>query len=98
MAAGPRNDGDHAMIRILKPGKSEADKVTADREVRQTVEAILDDIIARGVAAGDDVVQDGFHRLAHLTIGGDLVSLALAGLEDADHCVVSIIPRSSRHR
>ena len=39
------------MIRILKPGKSEADKVTADREVRQTVEAILEDIIARGDVA-----------------------------------------------
>jgi hypothetical protein len=35
------------MIRILKHGKSEAEKFAADREVRQTVEAILDDIMAR---------------------------------------------------
>ena len=33
------------MIRILKHGKSEAEKFAADRQVRQTVEAILDDIM-----------------------------------------------------
>ncbi len=36
------------MIRILKQGASEAEKTEADRKVRQTVEAILDDIAARG--------------------------------------------------
>src|SRR5277367_4980682 len=51
MAAGPRNRGAQAMIRILKHGKSEADKFDADREVRQTVEAILEDILARGDTA-----------------------------------------------
>ena len=39
------------MIRILKHGRTEAENVTADREVRQTVEVILEDIIARGDAA-----------------------------------------------
>src|SRR5580704_8711007 len=39
------------MIRVLKPGKSEAEKFDADRQVRQTVEAILDDILVRGDAA-----------------------------------------------
>src|ERR1039458_10040801 len=48
MADGPRNNGDHAMIRILKHGKSEAENFAADRQVRQTVEAILDDIMTRG--------------------------------------------------
>ena len=39
------------MIRILKHGKSEAEQFEADRQVRQTVEAILDDIAARGDTA-----------------------------------------------
>ena len=39
------------MIRYLKRGASEAEKFEADREVRQTVEAILDDIAERGDAA-----------------------------------------------
>ncbi|MBV9250279.1 MAG: histidinol dehydrogenase [Acetobacteraceae bacterium] len=39
------------MIRYLKQGASEAEKTEADRKVRQTVEAILDDIAARGDAA-----------------------------------------------
>ncbi len=32
------------MIRILKQGATEAEKTEADRKVRQTVEAILEDI------------------------------------------------------
>src|SRR5581483_1508123 len=36
------------MIRTLKTGASESEKLEADRKVRQTVEAILDDIAARG--------------------------------------------------
>jgi len=39
------------MIRYLKQGTSESEKQDADRKVRQTVEAILDDISARGDAA-----------------------------------------------
>src|SRR5271154_6098992 len=51
MAGGQRNDGDYAMIRILKHGKSDAENFAADRQVRQTVEAILDDIMTRGDVA-----------------------------------------------
>jgi len=39
------------MIRILKRGATEAEKTEADRKVRRTVEAILDDIAARGDTA-----------------------------------------------
>ncbi|HEY0183126.1 MAG TPA: hypothetical protein VGC09_09995 [Rhodopila sp.] len=39
------------MIRVLKQGATEAEKTEADRKVRQTVEAILEDIGARGDAA-----------------------------------------------
>ena len=39
------------MIRVLKHGATEAEKTEADRKVRQTVEAILDDIGTRGDAA-----------------------------------------------
>jgi sulfopropanediol 3-dehydrogenase len=39
------------MIQILKRGASEAEKTEADRKVRQTVEAILEDIAARGDTA-----------------------------------------------
>ncbi len=39
------------MIRVLKPGLSDAEKFAADRKVRETVESILDDIAARGDAA-----------------------------------------------
>ncbi|HEX5326579.1 MAG TPA: histidinol dehydrogenase, partial [Acetobacteraceae bacterium] len=39
------------MIRHLKQGLSEADKVAADRTVRETVERILDDVTARGDVA-----------------------------------------------
>ena len=45
------------MIRILKPGASEAEKFEADRKVRQTVEAILDDIAARGDVAVRELSQ-----------------------------------------
>src|SRR5277367_5926680 len=39
------------MIQFLKRGASEAEKTEADRKVRQTVEAILEDIAARGDVA-----------------------------------------------
>jgi sulfopropanediol 3-dehydrogenase len=43
------------MIRILKHGATEAEKTEADRRVRQTVEAILEDVSARGDAAVRDL-------------------------------------------
>ncbi|HEX2943829.1 MAG TPA: histidinol dehydrogenase [Rhodopila sp.] len=43
------------MIRILKQGATEAEKTEADRKVRETVEAILEDIGARGDAAVRDL-------------------------------------------
>ncbi len=43
------------MIRYLKRGASEAETVEADRKVRQTVEAILDDVARRGDAAVRDL-------------------------------------------
>src|SRR5579871_4524958 len=39
------------MIRYLKRGATEEEKFEADRKVRQTVEAILDDVMRRGDAA-----------------------------------------------
>src|SRR6201996_8081388 len=39
------------MIRVLKQGATEAEKTEADRKVRQTVEGILEDIVARGDTA-----------------------------------------------
>ena len=39
------------MIRVLKQGATEAEKKEADRQVRQSVEAILEDIAERGDAA-----------------------------------------------
>jgi sulfopropanediol 3-dehydrogenase len=39
------------MIQVLKHGASEAEKTAADRAVRQTVEAILEDVAARGDVA-----------------------------------------------
>src|SRR6516165_11485208 len=39
------------MIRYLKLGASEDQRVAADRTVRQSVETILDDVIHRGDAA-----------------------------------------------
>src|ERR1700693_3027429 len=39
------------MIRVLKQGATEAEMIEADRKVRQTVEAILEDVAARGDAA-----------------------------------------------
>ena len=39
------------MIKILKHGATDAEKTEADRKTRQTVEAILEDIAARGDTA-----------------------------------------------
>jgi sulfopropanediol 3-dehydrogenase len=43
------------MIRVLKQGATEAEKKEADRQVRQSVEAILEDIAARGDSAVRDL-------------------------------------------
>src|ERR1700761_5591150 len=43
------------MIRVLKQGATEGEKTEADRKVRQTVEAILEDISSRGDAAVRDL-------------------------------------------
>ncbi|HEY4044289.1 MAG TPA: histidinol dehydrogenase [Rhodopila sp.] len=43
------------MIRVLKHGATEAEKTAADRQVRQTVEGILEDVAARGDAAVRDL-------------------------------------------
>src|SRR5258707_191035 len=43
------------MIRNLKRGATDEEKFEADRKVRQTVEAILDDVIRRGAAAGGEL-------------------------------------------
>ena len=43
------------MIQYLKQGTTEAEKIEADKKVRVTVEAILDDVIARGDAAVRDL-------------------------------------------
>ena len=39
------------MIRVLKGGTTEAEKKEAERQVRLTVESILEDVAARGDAA-----------------------------------------------
>src|SRR5262249_14735838 len=44
-----------SMIRTLKPGASDEAKFAADRQVRQTVEAILDDIMQRGDTAAREL-------------------------------------------
>src|ERR1044071_6864222 len=44
-----------AMIRYLKRGATDEEKFEADRKVRQTVEAILDDVMRRGDAAVRDL-------------------------------------------
>ncbi|OJW20118.1 MAG: histidinol dehydrogenase [Rhodospirillales bacterium 69-11] len=43
------------MIRVLKQGATEAETREADRKVRQTVEQILEDVVARGDAAVRDL-------------------------------------------
>src|SRR6201996_8532903 len=43
------------MIQVLKQGATEAEKTEADRKVRQTVETILEDVAARGDAAGREL-------------------------------------------
>jgi sulfopropanediol 3-dehydrogenase len=69
------------MIQVLKHGATEAEKTEADRKVRQTVEAILEDITARGDAAVRDLSAkfDKWSPAAFLLRPDDIQSL-IAGL------------------
>ena len=76
------------MIRVLKPGKSEAEKFDADRQVRQTVEAILEDIMARGdtavreLSAKFDKWEPADFRLSRLQIDALIGTLPTQVIED----------------
>jgi sulfopropanediol 3-dehydrogenase len=76
------------MIRILKHGATDAEKTEADRKVRQTVEAILDDVIARGdiavreLSARFDKWEPQSFRLTHQEIDGLIGSLPAQVIED----------------
>jgi sulfopropanediol 3-dehydrogenase len=76
------------MIRYLKKGASEAEKLEADRKVRQTVEAILDDIAARGdaavreLSAKFDKWEPASFRLSPAEIGSLIDSLPTQVIDD----------------
>ncbi len=76
------------MIRILKHGATEAEKTEADRKVRQTVEAILEDIAARGDTAVRDLSakfdrwQPESFRLTPSEIQGLIDSLPTQVIDD----------------
>ena len=76
------------MIRYLKRGASEAEKFAADRAVRQTVEAILDDIASRGDAAARELSakfdkwEPKAFRLSGAEIQGLIDSLPAQVIED----------------
>jgi sulfopropanediol 3-dehydrogenase len=76
------------MIRILKRGASEAEKTEADRKVRQTVEAILDDIAARGdtavreLSAKFDKWEPESFRLSDAQIADLIATLPAQVIED----------------
>ena len=76
------------MIRILKHGTSEAEKFEADRQVRQTVEAILDDIMTRGdtavreLSAKFDKWQPQDFRLSGPQIDALIASLPAQVIDD----------------
>lgn len=76
------------MIRILKHGATEAEKTEADRKVRQTVEAILDDIGARGdtavreLSAKFDKWQPESFRLSDVQIRQLIDSLPARVIDD----------------
>jgi sulfopropanediol 3-dehydrogenase len=76
------------MIRILKRGATEAEKTEADRKVRQTVEAILDDIGARGdvavreLSAKFDKWEPASFRLSGTEIDSLISTLPLQVIED----------------
>ena len=76
------------MIRVLKQGATEAEKTEADRKVRHTVEAILDDIAARGdtavreLSAKFDKWEPGSFRLTPQQIQALIDSLPKQVIED----------------
>ena len=69
------------MIRYLKKGASDAEKLEADRKVRQTVEAILDDIAARGdVAVRELSAKFDKWQPASFRLSSDEIRSLVAGL------------------
>jgi sulfopropanediol 3-dehydrogenase len=76
------------MIRILKHGATEAEKTAADRKTRQTVEAILDDIAARGdvavreLSAKFDKWEPESFRLSDAQIADLIATLPAQVIED----------------
>jgi sulfopropanediol 3-dehydrogenase len=76
------------MIRILKHGATEAEKTAADRKTRQTVEAILDDIAARGdtavreLSAKFDKWEPASFRLSDVEIRDLIATLPAQVIED----------------
>jgi sulfopropanediol 3-dehydrogenase len=76
------------MIRTLKRGASEVEKTEADRKVRQTVEAILDDIAARGDAAVRELSakfdnwEPASFRLSDAEIAGLIATLPTQVIDD----------------
>ncbi len=76
------------MIRILKRGATEAEKTEADKKVRQTVEAILDDIAARGdvavreLSAKFDKWEPASFRLSDAEIRDLIATLPAQVIED----------------
>ena len=76
------------MIRVLKQGATEAEKTEADRKTRQTVEAILEDIAARGdvavreLSAKFDKWEPESFRLTQAQIGALIASLPAQVIAD----------------
>ena len=76
------------MIRVLKQGATEAEKTEADRKVRQTVEAILEDVNAHGdaavrtLSARFDKWEPASFRLSQDEIQGLIDSLPAQVIED----------------
>jgi sulfopropanediol 3-dehydrogenase len=84
------------MIEILKRGASDAEKTAADREVRRTVEAILDDIGARGdvavreLSAKFDHWEPASFRLTGAQIGDLIATLPRQVIEDIEFAQAQI--------
>ena len=76
------------MIRVVKPGLSDAEKFAADRAVRETVEHILDDIAARGDVAVRELSTKFDHwapkefRLSQAEIDALIASLPAQVIDD----------------
>src|SRR5690349_315631 len=76
------------MIRHLKRGTTEAEKFEADRKVRETVEAILDDVMRRGdvavreLSAKFDKWQPNSFRLSRQEIDALIATLPAQVIDD----------------